>query len=212
MLENQVLTNYAKFSPPSQVKVGIDIDGVCADFSKPFTKYLGEKFGRTISHEEIYDYSWWKCFAGMTEDVFWHYFHEFGKEGHYRHFPLHKDAKQNLPYILNKFDYHFITSRPDYVYDDTIAWLHKHFGPIRDDKITFCRGAEKSKSAIEHGIDIFIEDAPHHAEDIMRNTDIPLYLMDAPYNKDIQYDNGKMTRVYSWEDIVGDSFTWKKLS
>lgn len=205
----QKLNNSAKFSPPSSVKIGIDIDGVCADFSTPFTKYLNEKTGQSIATSEIKDYSWWKCFAGLSEGDFWKHFDEYGMAGHYRNFPIFRDAKRYLPILLNSFDYHFITSRPDYTYDDTIVWLQRNFGPIRDDKITFCRGDKKSKFVKELNVDIFIDDAPHHAEDIAWEAEIPVYVMDAPYNKTLSTPpDSYIRRIYSWRDFYKESFSW----
>lgn len=191
------------------IKVGFDIDGCLASFSEPFTQYLSKKVGQFIKPNDIYDYSWWKCFTGMTEDVFWHHFHEFGKAGYYRNFPPLKDAESYVTKLLETYDYHFITSRPDYTYKDTLEWLDDNFGAGDPDKVTFCRGGLKSSAINELGVDIFIEDAPHHAEDIVNNTSAHLYLMDAPYNKDVIISDN-MTRVYNWEQIAKDLVLWEK--
>lgn len=193
----------------SQIKIGYDIDGCLACFSEPFTHYLSNAYNQKISSKDIYDYSWWKCFAGMTEDVFWRHFHEFGKAGHYRNFPLFKDAAAHVTKLLEMYDYHFVTSRPDYTHKDTLVWLENNFGIDDPDKITFCRNGLKSDAINELDIDIFIEDAPHHAQDIVNNTPAYLYLMDAPYNKDVIISDN-MTRVYNWEQIAKDLVLWEK--
>lgn len=202
------LNNCAKFSPPSRLKIGYDIDGVLADFLTPFNDYLFKKTGEKVAKERITDYSWWKCFTGLSEGDFWKHFDEFGLEGYYRKFPALRGAKSAVPILLNRHDYHFITSRPDYTYDDTIVWLQRNFGPVRDDKITFCRGGDKSKEILKHGVDVFIEDAPHHILDIAKNTDITLYIMDAPYNRSVldKYDNGRMFRFHSWDDLLEELY------
>jgi uncharacterized HAD superfamily protein len=54
---------------------------------------------------------------------------------------------------------------------------------------------------VELGIEVFIDDSLHNAEDIA-SIGIPVYLLDAPWN---QGETGQLIkRVYSWKEIINN--------
>jgi uncharacterized HAD superfamily protein len=180
-------------------KLGLDLDGITYEFIPPFCKWLRDKLGIPIYPRDVKDYYWFNCVAGMTEQQFWDEFHAFSKSGAYRDFALLPGAQESIRYLLDNYDVKFITARPDYAYEDTVGAIYRDFGICEPDRIIFAR-AHKSDEILAHGIDIFIEDASHHALDIANKTDAHVYLMDTDYNQDVSHS--QITRVQDWAHIM----------
>ena len=161
------------------VKIGLDIDEVLAD-------WIGD----------------WTSMKGMTTPSSWYFdrellktFELMKKEGKLDEFymnlrPLIKP--EDLP-----FEPHcYITSRP---VDSAVteAWLAKHGFPARP---VFTTTSERTKTVIakEQGLDIFVDDGWHNFKEL-NQAGICTFLMDSPHNK--RYDVG-FKRIYNLKDIV----------
>lgn len=205
MLVIQMSQSYkesSKLIKPKRVQhlfYGIDLDGVLFNFLDPFNDWLSKHLGVEIHANGITDYSWWKCIDGLTEEEFWAEFDRFGKSGAYGKMELIPGAKQGLNALSQVFDIAFITARPDYAYDDTVMALKKHFG-FGADRLFMARNCNKSYFVNELGINFFIEDAPHHAIDIVEKSTARVDLMNTPYNQDVNHP--KIKRVSSWDEIL----------
>lgn len=179
-------------------KFGLDIDGVLVDFARPFNSWLEKSLGvKCPAH--ITDYSWYKCVPGLTFEGFWTEFDRFGQSGAYRDMPLIDGAKSAVRKIAEHYDVWFITSRPDYATQDTYDAIHRDFG-FEPSKVIMARSGKKSNEINKLGIKFFVEDAPHHAEDIAENTNCKLYLMDTHYNREVKHP--RATRVSDWDEIL----------
>jgi uncharacterized HAD superfamily protein len=102
------------------------------------------------------------------------------------------------------------TDRPDCLVDVTKAWLQKN--GIGDIKVFFTQHPNslspqtdnlntKANVVSEYGLNIVIDDAPHHAETL---AEVPcvehVFLFDSPYNVNTEHD--KITRVFTWFHIL----------
>lgn len=179
---------------------GIDLDGVCFDFVTEFSKWLKRELGVDYDDSEIVDYHWYNCIESIGEKEFFREFHRFGKAGSYATLPLLPGAAQAIKHIReNGHRVWFVTARPIYAKEDTLRAVSNAFGFT--DTVVFSGGKDyKSETVNLLNIDVFVEDGPHYAESIAKNTKALVYLMDHPYNKKVSHPN--IIRVNSWDDIM----------
>lgn len=180
---------------------GVDLDGVCFDFTTVFSSWLKEKLKVDYKEEDIVEYHWYKCIHSISEDDFFKEFHRFGKAGMYSRLPLLPGATEAVERILSRGDkIWFVTARPKYAREDTFRAVRESFG-ISEKSIVFSGGKDYKAEAVNLlGINIFVEDGPHYAESIALQTQALVYLMDKPYNRKVA--NPKIIRVNSWNDVM----------
>lgn len=156
-------------------KVGLDIDGVLADFNKGISNKIGV---------DNFDPHHW------NDPIIGKIYKEISKE---------KEFWLEMPPLLNGDDLEFepsiyITSRGIPV-EWTEEWLDLHGFPKA--KVIDVGKNSKIEAAIDSGIDYFIDDRYENFYDLNRNG-ICTFLMSAKYNK--KHDVG-YRRVYSLNDF-----------
>lgn len=181
---------------------GIDLDGVCFDFTKSFSKWLRDRLGVKCNKENIKSYWWHECTDGLSEDDFWKEFHKFGKEGHgYMDLELMPGTLAALDTILAAgHKIIFITHRPDYAREDTRIAL-KNAGISGDIELVF---TDKSKSLVikKRNVDVIIDDSPNAIADVSTNTRATVYCRDHLYNRHLDDTLGWWKRVSDWAEFL----------
>jgi len=181
------------------MRYGVDLDGVCFDFLNPFRICLNGAFDLKLEEHEITNYFWHKNTDGLTEKGFFEEFHKFGHEGGYRNLSLLPGTLDALERIENAgHQIFYITNRPEYVREDTIAALEEHGFPFS--KNLFFANGDKSSLVNKLKIGVFIEDAAHTIIDIANNTDAYVYCVDYPYNRNVEHI--MVERIKDWDDFL----------
>ena len=125
------------------------------------------------------------------------------RKGLFRHGHLLKGAHDGAQMLHAEGEVEIVTHRPAEAMRDTLAWLNHHFGA--DEPYPFSNlhllSKEQPKSSVL-GIDVYIDDGPHIADDIIENTDSVLLLWDRPYNQEVAPAGDRLVRVSSWSDVV----------
>jgi len=179
--------------------VGVDLDGVCFNFSKAFCNWLEEKLGIKCDWKKITSYYWYECTPELTKKVFWEEFHKFGKADGYANLPLIPGAKEALDKIAAAgHTIHFITNRPNYAMRQTLRAL-KRDGFPGDARVHFAKG-DKRPLVRQLNVDVFIDDSPSTITELTTGTQAKVYCMDAPYNQSL--DDTRFTRVHNWDEFM----------
>ena len=181
------------------MRYGIDLDGVCFDFLNVFRTHLNNRFGMKLEEEEITSYYWYENTDGMDKDDFFIEFHKFGRAGGYRTLPV-------LPGTLDALDrinaggnqIFYITNRPEYAREDTIAALEEHGFPYA--KNLFFAHGDKSSIVDKLNIGVFVEDSGKTIMDIAENTSSHVYCVDYPHNRDVEHVH--VERINDWDDFL----------
>ena len=180
--------------------VGVDIDGVLADYAVGFRVFLnskGIKYDESKYHKDLITN------GTLCSKEYENLKHEFRKDGHKANLPIISGAKEFLDF-LHEQDYGIVllTARPykkyKRIFADTLEWLHKN--DCFYDAIIF--DEEKNiRLYREFGnrVLFFIEDELEKANDIS-DYDIKVYLLDRSYNKGSQ--SSKVIRVNDFNDII----------
>ncbi len=188
-------------------RVGIDIDGVVADYLAVAIPMVAEHYGLTPDLSNT-TYILESVF-GLTEDTFPKDFKKVLYEDNhlFAKLPLLETNIQllNRRIFMHKsfqHDYntkvYFITSRPrtPIIMEDTLTWIQKHEFHFDDvffvkDKAGLCRALR---------IDVIIEDEPRNIEALSK-TDTKVVIRDQPWNKEIE-ETDNLKRVFNWQQAL----------
>lgn len=174
------------------MKIGIDIDGVIADFVTSFRAIIKEKFDLEFGYEDIREHDLYKVLGiGEQEAV------ELIISTFDYNLNTQPDAIESIRKLSKDHEIVLITARPKEVEDITKKWL-KEKG-IEYNKLIIVTEGNKHLTEKE-GFDVIIDD---HLKEIIRWTQkVPLVLVyNHPWNKSLNIKNN-FERVYSWEDIL----------
>lgn len=90
-----------------------------------------------------------------------------------------------------------ITARTPLLRDLTTAWLDFYGAPV--ERLHFLEGASKAPTAVTEGIDLMVEDTPHHAIALAK-AGVPVLLFAAPYNRDVSHP--LIHRCTGWGEVL----------
>lgn len=186
--------------------LGVDLDGVVADFYGAMRPIAAEWLGkdvRTLTTEVTFGLKEWGIEEGRYEDM-----HRFavGQRGLFREIPPMPGAAAALRRLSDRqVRIRIVTNRLylKYIHKDTVAqtveWLERHGIPYWD--LCFMR----DKTAV--GADLYIDDNPSNIEPL-RAQGYKVLVFSNSTNRDVVGD-----RVNSWEEaerrIVEESEAWR---
>lgn len=139
------------------MRLGIDLDGVVADFTSGWVSRCNAEFGTEIRPEQV---DTWGAMLDLTHfatmDEFWEWTAS-GEDGSiFRHLDTYPGAVDSLTRLSRDHDIVILTTKPDFAIFDTFAWLADNRIPTREVHIT------EDKWRVP--CDVYLEDAPHQLE------------------------------------------------
>ncbi|OGG02974.1 hypothetical protein A2W14_04305 [Candidatus Gottesmanbacteria bacterium RBG_16_37_8] len=191
-----------------KVKIGIDIDNVLAESYPAYLSKFNSQFGVEIQMEEIREFYFLDKYIkdnkkgkvremvnfidGLMLDV----------EFQTGILPIPDSIEIIKKWSNQGIQIHYITARPVSIRKMTEVWLKKHGYWVNEAKLdlyNFNKHSNdtdfKKEVADKNNINIFIEDAL----EIAMGMDIPVFLLDRPWNRGKLKKN--IIRVYSWKEI-----------
>jgi 5'-nucleotidase len=175
---------------------GVDLDGVCGDFSTAFRAVVADDLGvpaESMPDRSRWDFSEW----GIRDDEHFRVLHRRAVLEHrvFRHMPVVEGCAEALWRLSDAGVWIRIITHRLYVnwghheaVTDTVAWLDQHAIPYRD--LCFL-GAKPEVQA-----DIYVDDAPHNIV-ALREAGNEVISFAQPYNADI----GGL-RASTWEEVA----------
>ena len=137
------------------MRLGIDLDGVVANFNDGWIRRYNSDFGASVVPESV---AAWDGiieathFPSMSE--FWHWARDVGDGSIFRHldpYPGSMTALQEL--AVRGHHLVILTTKPPWAVHDTFAWLSEHRLPTREVHIL------EDKWTV--ACDLYLDDAPH---------------------------------------------------
>jgi uncharacterized HAD superfamily protein len=185
------------------MKIGIDLDEVVMELIKPFLDFYNKKYKKNHSFEDWISYDFLRDIGEISEssDVFT----EFFTTDFYSNAKLIEGAEQAIKEIGKNHDIFFITSRSKKISKQTEEHLKEFFPELSFTLIhsgdVFGEAKTKAEICNDLGICFYLEDNPDFCLNCAENN-INVFVFDRPWNKNIK-DHQNITRVFSWEDILG---------
>ncbi len=185
--------------------IGIDLDDVLLNFNDSFLDFHNEVYGTAYERKDITQFDVEDLFGLTVEELKARLAKFYETDYHKNALPI-EGAVWAIGELAQKHKLIIITSSPETAKEQILLWLDKHFGNAFQDihftkKHMFDERRNKGEMCQEPGIEVFIDEALHNAEDIAA-VGIPVYLPDVPWN---QGETGPLVkRVYSWKEIVDE--------
>jgi uncharacterized HAD superfamily protein len=176
------------------MNLGFDIDGVIADFVTAFIELVQEKYGISLTKEEIYCHDL-NLVLGITKVER----NQLITETLRKDLALNKGAKEALAKLLSEgHNIYLLTARYGALLDETKTWLEKK-GIVYTQLLHLCEG---QKYLTDINIDLIVEDCLLDALEWTQKISNVL-VFNHPWN---QTKNVRklIKRVYSWDEIYGE--------
>lgn len=172
-----------------KVTVGIDIDGVIADFNLLLREIASQYIPVVDEDDSAYKISELKhgnveVQSKVMEEVY--------EDHRIPDAPTVKGAVEKINEIYDKgYKVIILTARQDHWYDQTEEWLQKiglKYHKLIHDK-------KKGARAVKEGIDIFIDDKPENVRDLIEHG-VNAYIFDRPWN-----EGEDVPRIHGWKNV-----------
>ena len=136
------------------LRLGIELDGVVADFNRGWTAAYNRHFGAQLSASMVCS---WDSPLELTHfvdmDAFWAWARDHGSHSVFRHLEPYPGALDTLR-ALDDEGHHLvvISAKPGWAVPDTLAWIAEHALPTRELHFT--------EDKHEVVCDVYLDDAP----------------------------------------------------
>lgn len=139
-------------SDTGRLRLGIDLDGVVANFNVGWMERYNREFGAQLHHSQVVG---WDGLHRLTHfgtmDDFWDWA-QAGRASIFRDLPLFEGAIETLTELAHDHRIVIISSKFDWAIPDTLAWLSEHRVPAREIHFVW------DKTSVP--CDVYLEDAP----------------------------------------------------
>jgi 5'(3')-deoxyribonucleotidase len=175
------------------VRLGIDLDGVVADFNSGWVTRYNEDFGTDIPLDAMRA---WNGIPSLTHfrdmGEFWRWARDHGGHSMFRHLETYPGAVETLSGLRRKgHDVVILTSKPNWAVHDTFAWIADHRIPTREVHIL----EEKWRVPC----DLYLDDAPHVVWQLHRSRpEATVCRFVRPWNQPVV----GTVDVHSWEEFA----------
>jgi 5'(3')-deoxyribonucleotidase len=136
------------------LRLGIDLDGVVADFNRGWTSVYNRVFEADLTADMV---TTWDSPLALTHfpdmDEFWDWAKNHGGHSVFRHLEPYPGAVETLRELNREgHDLVILTAKPDWAVHDTLKWVADHRIPTREIHCT------EDKHAVT--CDVYLDDAP----------------------------------------------------
>jgi 5'(3')-deoxyribonucleotidase len=142
------------------MRLGIDLDGVVADFNTGWISRYNADFGADVEFDAVVA---WDSIPSLTHfrhmGEFWNWAQDHDGHSLFRHLDTYHGAVEALRRLERRHKIVIVTTKPRWAVHDTYAWLAEHRIPTREVHIT--------RRKWDVPCDVFLDDAPHVLEDLV---------------------------------------------
>jgi 5'(3')-deoxyribonucleotidase len=144
------------------LRLGIDLDGVVADFNTGWmTRYNAER-GTNLTPDQV---THWDAMIQLTHfasiNEFWRWARNGDGPGLFRHLPVLPDAKSALQRLSRHHQIVIVTTKPRWANAETFSWIGDNTIPTREVHII------GRKWLVD--CDIYLDDGPHNLEGLVEH-------------------------------------------
>lgn len=184
--------------------MGLDLDGVCYHFDRTCRYMLRRRItdrGEVPSPDLLEDSTTWNGVQELVSKNDWTWLWTEGvKQGLFRYGHVVSGSIEGVQALNQLGDVVAITSRPKEAVHDTIVWLATMFDKAPLSGIVIQSFGQK-KSEVSPLPHVYVDDAGHNADDILRNTSSSVVLFDTPINQGYPAQP-RLYRAKGWRDVV----------
>ena len=146
------------------MRLGIDLDGVVADFNAGRIELHRHEFGSDLQPEMVTTWNGLHTLGGFADmDAFWAWARgNDDRPSIFRHLDVYPDALETIDRLERSgHDIVIVTTKPAWARSDTLRWLADHDIPTDEVHMTFA----KHRVAC----DVYLDDSPHVIPSLVRH-------------------------------------------
>jgi 5'(3')-deoxyribonucleotidase len=166
--------------------LGIDIDGVCADFIHKCLVRVSQEsqdnFKKGLVDEELND---------LISDV-------VNDPNFYSDLEVIRDSQSSLVSLSEFYDIWYITARTSNLIPETLLWLRENNFPNWEN---VQQSSDKGLSCLYLNVEALVEDQVKHAE-AAATWGTKVWLFEQPYNRNVELKSPTIERVHCWNDLL----------
>lgn len=191
------------------MRIGIDLDECLTEFVFSFLNYYNNKYGTKLNKGDIRSYDFCE-FIGCSKEESTDRIYGFYETSYFKELPVVFGSKNGVRSLSSDNELFVITSRPEYIAQQTERWLEHHFhnrfsdiifaNELNNGQYSFKR--TKSEVCAYLGVEFMIEDDESNARDCAFRG-VKVFLIDQPWNQDEKLHSG-IKRVYDWNEIFAN--------
>lgn len=136
------------------MRLGIDLDGVVADFTGGWIRYYNDHFGTSLTTDLVTS---WDAIPQLTHFTdmgeFWSWSSDLDGSSIFRHLDPFPGAIDAVRRLAREHSIVVITTKPTFAHADTADWLAEHRFPFDELHLT------EDKQFVE--ADAYLDDGPH---------------------------------------------------
>ncbi len=146
----------------TRLRLGIDLDGVVADFNLGWTDRYNAEFGTDLHPDDVVE---WDAPTGLTHfdgmSEFWNWARSAGHgKSIFRILEPYPGAVEALHDLAGRHQIVIVTTKPAFAVSDTHEWLAEHDIPHAEIHIV------EDKATV--ACDVYLDDADHNLESLRR--------------------------------------------
>ena len=175
------------------MRLGIDLDGVVADFNQGWMDLYNDEFRASLTPDLVVTWDGVHELAGFASmDEFWQWARGADRPSIFRNLPTFPGALDALRDLASRHRIVIITTKPSWAVHDTFAWLADNEVPTREVHIT----NRKHQVAT----DVYLEDSPYHLPTLVeRRPAATVCRFVRPWNGPVAGAHD----VHDWDEFVG---------
>lgn len=144
------------------MRLGIDLDGVVADFNTGWVSRYNSEFGSELTTDQVDS---WNSMGELTHfesmGAFWRWAARGDQGSVFRHLETYPGAAEALERLSRNHAIVIITAKPDWAIHDTFAWIADHSIPTREVHITDVKWRVPC--------DVYLDDSPRQIVELHHN-------------------------------------------
>jgi 5'(3')-deoxyribonucleotidase len=144
------------------MRLGIDLDGVVADFNTGWVGRYNREFGANLTTDMVDS---WDAMGDIThfESLadFWTWAENGDDDSVFRHLPPYPDALETLHRLAANHQIVIISAKFEWALHDTFAWIADNHVPTREVHLTYAKWRVPC--------DVYLDDSPHQIAELSKN-------------------------------------------
>ena len=173
------------------MRLGIDLDGVVANFNEGWMRRYNEAFGTDLEPAMVTS---WNAMIDLTRFASMQEFWDWAKGGDqpsiFRDLPTFPDAVPALHRLAAAHKIVIITTKPRWAVHDTFAWISEHGLPTQEVHMI------SRKWEVE--CDVYLDDAPHLLPRlVVQRPEATIVRFERPWNREVDGAHS----VASWAEF-----------
>lgn len=174
------------------MRLGIDLDGVVANFTLGWVQRYNAEHGTTIVETDVTEWGAMIALTHFTDmSQFWRWVANGNGPSLFRSLPVYPDAVPAMKRLATNHEIVIITTKPSFAEADTEAWLVENEVPHTELHFT----EEKWRVPC----DVYLDDAPHQIEELtLQRPDRVVCRFVRPWN----HPHPGARDIHDWDEFV----------